>query len=52
MPDIPIVMFSAHADSFTEKEARSAGVSVLVSKLEDMSALVGVVRDLVHDLAA
>ena len=52
MPDVPIVMFSAYADSFTEKEARSAGVSVLVSKLEDMSALIVVARDLVHDMAA
>lgn len=52
MPDVPIVMFSASADSFTEKEARSAGVSVLVSKLEDMSALIVVARDLVHDMAA
>ena len=52
MPDVPIVMFSASADSFTEKEARSAGVSVLVSKLEDMSALIVVARDLVHDIAA
>ena len=52
MPDVPIVMFSAYADSFTEKEARSAGVSVLVSKLEDMSALIVVARDLVHDIAA
>lgn len=30
MPNVPIVIFSAYADSFTEKEARSAGVSVLV----------------------
>ncbi|PWT85028.1 MAG: hypothetical protein C5B58_03755 [Acidobacteria bacterium] len=52
MPDVPIVMFSAYADSFTEKEARSAGVSVLVLKLEDMSKLIGVARDLVHDMAA
>src|SRR5215813_2231790 len=35
MPEVPIVMFSAYADSFTETEARSAGVSVLVSKLDD-----------------
>jgi DNA-binding NarL/FixJ family response regulator len=47
MPNVPIVMFSAYADSFTAKEARSAGVSVLVSKFEDMSALVGIARNLV-----
>jgi YesN/AraC family two-component response regulator len=26
MPEVPIVMFSAYADSFTEKEARAAGI--------------------------
>jgi DNA-binding NarL/FixJ family response regulator len=48
MPEVPIVMFSAHADSFTEKEARSAGVSALLSKFEDMSTLVGIARNLVY----
>ena len=48
MPEVPIVMFSAYADSCTEKEARSAGVSVLVSKFEDISALVGMARKLVY----
>jgi DNA-binding NarL/FixJ family response regulator len=51
MPEVPI-MFSAYADSFTEKEARSTGVSVLVSKFEDISALVGIARNLVHAIAA
>jgi two-component system chemotaxis response regulator CheY len=48
MPEVPIVMFSAYSDSFTEKEARSAGVSALVSKFEDMSVLVGIARDLIY----
>lgn len=48
MPEVPIVMFSIHSDSFTAKEARSAGVSVLVSKFEDMSALVGTARNLLY----
>ena len=52
MPNVPIVVFSAYADSFTEKEAHSAGVSVLVSKFEDMSALVGIARNLVGAIAA
>jgi DNA-binding NarL/FixJ family response regulator len=51
MPEIPIVMFSAHSDSFTKKEACSAGVSALVSKLEDMSVLVGIARNLVYATA-
>jgi two-component system chemotaxis response regulator CheY len=48
LPEVPIVMFSAYADSFTETEARSAGVSVLVSKLDDTAVLVGVARNLVY----
>jgi DNA-binding NarL/FixJ family response regulator len=48
MPEVPIVMFSAYDDSFTEKEARSAGVSVLVSKFADISALFGIARNLVY----
>ena len=51
MPNVPIVMCSTHADSFTEKEARSAGESVLVSKFEDMSALVGIARNLVDAIS-
>jgi DNA-binding NarL/FixJ family response regulator len=49
MPEVPIVMFSAHADSFTEKEARSAGVSALLSKFEDMSTLLGIARNLLYE---
>ena len=52
MPDVPIVMFSAYSDSFIEKEAHSAGISALVSKFEDMSVLVGIARNLVHEIAA
>ena len=34
MPEVPLIMFSAYSDSFTQREARSAGVSALVgSKL-------------------
>ena len=48
MPEVPIVMFTIHSDSFMAKEARSAGVSALVSKFEDMSALVGTARNLLY----
>ena len=50
MPNVPIVMFSAYADSFTG--SAFCGVSVLVSKFEDMSALVGIARNLVGAIAA
>jgi DNA-binding NarL/FixJ family response regulator len=48
MFQVPIVMFSMHSDAFTEKEARSAGVATLVSKLEDLSELLGIARNLLY----
>lgn len=48
MPKVPIVMVSIHSDAFTEREARSAGVSALVSKFEDMSALIRIARNLLY----
>jgi DNA-binding NarL/FixJ family response regulator len=44
MPDLPVIMFSAYSDSSTEKEARSAGVSALVSKSAHISVLLSNVR--------
>lgn len=48
MPEVPIIMFSAYSDSSTEKEARSAGVSALVSKFEHTSVLIGKARSAVE----
>ena len=48
MPEVSIVMFSAYAESFTEAEARSAGVSVLVSKFDDTAVLVDIARNLIN----
>jgi DNA-binding NarL/FixJ family response regulator len=47
MPEVPVIMYSAFCDSFTEREARSAGASAVVSKSERMSVLVGTARNLV-----
>jgi DNA-binding NarL/FixJ family response regulator len=47
MPRVPLLMYSAHSDSFTEKEARSAGASAFVSKSEETSVLLGKARSLV-----
>ena len=44
MPEVPVIMYSAHADSSTEKAARSAGVCALVSKSEKISVLLGQAR--------
>src|SRR5262249_9033791 len=52
MPEVPIIMYSAYSDSFTEKEARSTGVSALVSKSEPMSGLVNKSHGVVHQIAA
>jgi DNA-binding NarL/FixJ family response regulator len=52
MPEVPIVMYSAYSDSFTEKEAHSAGVSALVSKSEPMSVLVNKSRGVVYQITA
>src|SRR5213592_458331 len=52
MPTVPLIIFSEYSDVFSEKEARSAGVSALVSKSEDVSVLVGKARALLYDIAA
>jgi DNA-binding NarL/FixJ family response regulator len=40
MPDIPLLMYSAHTESFIEKEAVAAGVSAVLSKTDDVNNLV------------
>jgi DNA-binding NarL/FixJ family response regulator len=52
MPGVPVIMFSAFADPFTEREARLAGVSALVSKSEQLSELLATARSLLHPIAA
>jgi len=41
MPEVPVIMYSAHGDSSTEKAARSAGVWAVVPKSENISVLLG-----------
>jgi DNA-binding NarL/FixJ family response regulator len=52
MPTVPLIIFSEYSDVFSEKEARSAGVSALVSKSEHVSVLVGKARALLYHIAA
>ena len=52
MPEVPVIMYSAYSDSFTAKEAHSAGVSALVSKSENIAVLLGKARSLVYEIAA
>lgn len=46
MPALAVIVCSEYADVFSEAEARSAGVTALVSKTEHVSALLGKVHDL------
>ena len=48
MPEVPVIMYSAYPDSSTEKAARSAGVSALVSKSENISVLLGKARSILE----
>src|SRR5437870_10190381 len=52
MPTVPLFVFSEYCDVFSDEEARSAGVSALVSKSEHMSVLVGKARALLYPMAA
>jgi DNA-binding NarL/FixJ family response regulator len=52
MPSVPVIIFSEYNDVFTAKEVLSAGVSVLVSKSEQVSVLLNHVRRLCGEMAA
>ena len=52
MPTVPVIMFSEYSDVFSEEEARSTGISALVSKSEHVSVLIGKARALLYPSAA
>src|SRR5207244_10776939 len=52
MSRVPLLIFSEYSDVFSEKEARCAGVSALVSKSEQLSVLVGKARALLYHIAS
>jgi DNA-binding NarL/FixJ family response regulator len=52
MPMVPVIIFSEYSDVFSEQEARSAGISALVSKSEHVSVLIERVRALLYPAAA
>jgi len=52
MPTLPLIIFSEYGDALSEAEARSAGVSALVSKSEHVSVLVAKARALLYPVAA
>lgn len=52
MPAVPVILYSAHLDSFMEKEAQRAGASAVVSKSEAVAVLIGKARKLLDEIAA
>lgn len=52
LPTVPLIIFSAYSDVFSENEARSAGVAALVSKSDHVSVLIDKARVLFHAAAA
>ena len=52
MPMVPIIMFSAFGDNSAKQQARSIGISELVSKSEHASTLIRKARRLLYPAAA
>ena len=52
MPDVPIILFSAHVDPFIEKEAFAAGASAVISKSDSVALLIYTARKLLGKIAA
>jgi DNA-binding NarL/FixJ family response regulator len=52
MPNVPIIMFSDYAGEFAGEEARSAGISALIPKSENVSVLLKTARAFVRYQAA
>ena len=52
MPAVPVIIYSAHIDSFMEKEAQRAGASAVVSKSDAVAVRIGKARELLDEIAA
>lgn len=53
MPNVPVIIYTAHSSQIVETEARSAGAAATVSKAESVAVLVRTIRNLLelrHDL--
>jgi CheY-like chemotaxis protein len=46
-PAVPLILLTAHTNALMDSEARDAGISAVVSKMEDMRQLINKARDLV-----
>jgi len=47
MPEVPVIIYSAHMDPFFEKEALAVGASAVVAKTDVVAALIPTARALV-----
>ena len=52
MPALPVILYSAHIDSYVAKEALAAGASAVVPKTEVVAMLIATARTLMDGLAA
>ena len=52
MPSVPLIMYSACEDRYSEQVARVRGVSAIVSKSEHVSVLIDKARGLLYPRAA
>jgi two-component system nitrate/nitrite response regulator NarL len=52
MPMVPIIVFSEYGDVFSEGEARSTGISAVVSKTEHLTMLLDKARAVFYSAAA
>lgn len=52
LPNLPVILYSAHIDSFVEKEAFAVGASAVVPKTNVVALLIATARSLLNQLAA
>jgi two-component system vancomycin resistance associated response regulator VraR len=52
MPQVPIIIYGAHNETYAESEEGSAAVWTRVSRSEDLSVLLCTARGLVHQRTA
>lgn len=50
MSEVPVIIYSAHKDPLSKKEADSAGIWAWISKSEHVSVLLNKARSLMHPL--
>jgi DNA-binding NarL/FixJ family response regulator len=52
MPNVPVIIYTAHSGQIVESEARAAGAAATISKSENVALLVRTIRSLLDEIAA